>query len=100
MTVTVRKDGAKLTVIPEGKLVTGAAPEFEKAVMDNISGVTELVFDFGRLDYTASVGLRILLTCAKLMKKQGSMKVINVTPPVMEVLGYTGLSEALDVTPA
>ena len=46
MTVNVQKDGTKLIVLAEGKLSTTAAQEFEKALKDNINGVTELIFDF------------------------------------------------------
>ena len=98
MKVNALKDGTKLTVTAEGKLGTTAAPEFEKAVRDNISGVTELVFDFGKLEYLASAGLRVLLSSAKVMKKQGSMKIINVTPPVMDVFTFTGMADVLDIT--
>lgn len=97
MSAAVQKEGVKLTVFPEGKIVTATAPELENAVKDNMEGVTELVFDFARLDYTASVGLRILITSAKMMNKRGTMKVIHVKPNVMEVLKYTGLKDALDV---
>ena len=97
MTVNALKDGTKLTVTVEGKLGTTSAPELEKAVKDNISGVTELVFDFGKLEYMASAGLRILLSSAKVMKKQGSMKIIHVAPPVMEVFTFTGMADVLDI---
>lgn len=97
MTVNVQKDDTKLTVFAEGKLGTTAAPELEKAVKNNISGVTELVFDFGKLDYMASAGLRVLLSSAKVMKKQGSMKIINVTKPVMDVFTFTGMADVLDI---
>ena len=97
MTVDVQKDGTKLVVTAEGKLGTTSAPELEKAVKDNIDGVTELVFDFGKLEYMASAGLRILLSSAKIMRKQGSMKIINVTPSVMDVFTFTGMADALDI---
>ncbi len=100
MTVTAQKDGDKLTVTAEGKLGTTAAPELEKAVKDNISGVTDLVFDFGKLDYMASAGLRVLMSAAKVMKKQGSMKIINVTTPVMDVFTFTGMADVLDIEKA
>ena len=100
MTVNTQKDGTKLTVSAEGKLGTTAAPELEKAVKNNISGVTELVFDFGKLEYMASAGLRVLLSAAKVMKKQGSMKIINVTQPVMDVFTFTGMADVLDIEPA
>ena len=97
MTVNAIKDGTKLTITAEGKLGTTSAPELEKAVKDNISGVTELIFDFGKLEYMASAGLRVLLSSAKVMKKQGSMKIINVTPPVMDVFTFTGMADVLNI---
>ena len=100
MTVNAIKDGTKLTITAEGKLGTTSAPELEKAVKDNIGGVTELVFDFADLEYMASAGLRVLLSSAKVMKKQGSMKIINVTPPVMDVFTFTGMADVLDIEQA
>ncbi len=100
MTVNTQKDGTKLTVAAEGKLGTTSAPELEKVLKDNINGVTELVFDLGKLEYMASAGLRVLLSAAKVMKKQGSMKIINVTPPVMDVFTFTGMADVLDIEQA
>ena len=45
----------------------------------------------------ASAGLRVLLSAAKVMKKQGSMKIINVTAPVMEVFEFTGMADVMDI---
>lgn len=97
MNVTTNLEGTKLTVAVEGKLGTTSAPELEKAVRTNLNGVTELVFDFEKLEYMASAGLRVILSAAKVMKKQGSMKIINVTEPVMEVFTFTGMADALDI---
>ncbi len=72
MTVNALKDGTKLTIIAEGKLGTTSAPALEKALKDNIGGVSELVFDFAGLEYLASAGLRVLLSSAKKMRKQGT----------------------------
>ena len=100
MTVNALKDGTKLTITAEGKLGTTSAPELEKALKDNIGGVDELIFDFAELEYMASAGLRVLLSAGKVMKKQGSMKIINVTPPVMDVFIFTGMADVLDIEPA
>jgi anti-sigma B factor antagonist len=97
MTVTTNLDGTKLTVAVEGKLGTTSATEFEKAVKANIDGITELVFDFEKLEYIASAGLRVLLSTAKVMKKQGSMKIIHVTEPVMDVFTFTGMADVMDI---
>lgn len=97
MTVTTNLEGSRLTVAVEGKLGTTSAPELEKAVKNNISGVTELVFDFEKLEYMASAGLRVLLSAAKVMKKQGTMKIIHVTDPVMDVFTFTGMADVMDI---
>ena len=97
MTVTTKLEGTRLTVSAEGKMGTTSTPEFEKAVRDNIDGITELVFDLEKLDYMASAGLRILLSAAKVMKKQGSMKIIHVTESMMEVFTFTGMADVMDI---
>lgn len=97
MTVTTDLDGTKLTVAVEGKLGTTSAAELEKAVKANIDGITELVFDLEKVDYIASAGLRVLLSTAKVMKKQGSMKIIHVTEPVMDVFTFTGMADVMDI---
>ena len=98
MTVNALREGTKLTVIAEGKLGTTSAPELEKALKNNISGVNELIFEFAKVDYLASAGLRVLLSAGKVMKKQGTMKIINVTEPVMEVFTFTGMADVMDIT--
>ncbi|MCR5211696.1 MAG: STAS domain-containing protein [Lachnospiraceae bacterium] len=97
MTVTTDLDGTKLTVAVEGKLGTTSATELEKAVKANIDGITELVFDFEKLEYITSAGLRVLLSTAKVMKKQGSMKIIHVIEPVMDVFTFTGMADVMDI---
>ena len=86
-----------MTVFAEGRLGTPSAAELEKAVRENIGGVTELVFDFEKLEYMASAGLRVLLSAAKVMKKQGSMKIIKVSPAVMDVFTFTGMADLMDI---
>ena len=97
MTVTTNLEGSKLTVHAEGRLGTPSASELENAVRNNINGVTELVFDFEKLEYMASAGLRVLLSAAKVMKKQGSMKIIRVSPAIMDVFTFTGMADFLDI---
>jgi anti-sigma B factor antagonist len=97
MNVNAIKDGTKLTITAEGKLGTTSAPKLEKALKSNIDGVTELVFDLAGLEYMASAGLRVLLSAARVMRKQGRMKIINVSEPVMEVFTFTGMADAFDI---
>ena len=97
MNITTNLEGTKLTVAVEGKLGTTSASELEKALKNSINGVTELVFDLEKLEYMASAGLRVLLASAKVMKKQGTMKIVNVTEPVMDVFTFTGMADVMDV---
>ena len=99
MTVSTNREGEKLIVYAEGRLGTPSAGELEKAVRDNIGGVTELVFDFEKLEYMASAGLRVLLSAAKVMQKQGSMKIVKVSPAVMDVFTFTGMADLMDIEP-
>ena len=100
MTVNTNREGEKLTVSLEGKLGTTSAGDLEKAVKDNIEGVKELVIDLEKTEYMASAGLRVILSVAKIMKQQGSMKVINVPASVMNVFQFTGMADMLDIEAA
>lgn len=90
-------DGHKLTVALSGRLDTITSPDLEKCLADSLQGVTELIMDFAGLDYISSAGLRVLLMSQKTMTGKGSMKVIHVQDPIMEVLEVTGFSEILSI---
>ena len=97
MTINVNKEGEKLTIIPEGRIDTVTAPEFSKAIDDNIEGVKDLVIDFEKLEYISSAGLRVLLTAQKTMTKAGSMKLIHVADVIMDVFNITGFADILTI---
>ncbi|MBP3815301.1 MAG: STAS domain-containing protein [Firmicutes bacterium] len=93
------KDGV-LTVALAGRLDTTTAPELESSIQESISDVKDLIFNFGELEYISSAGLRVLLSTQKIMSKQGSMIVKNVSEPVMEVFEVTGFSDILTIETA
>ena len=62
-----------------------------------LTGITELVFDFEKLEYISSAGLRILLANQKIMNKQGSMVIKNVNEVIAEVFEVTGFADILTV---
>ena len=97
MNIEQTKNGSALTIAPEGYLDTATAPEL-KAVLDTaLVGVTELTFDFEKLEYISSSGLRLLLFAQKAMDRQGSMKVIHANETVMEIFEVTGFSDFLTI---
>lgn len=97
MTINSSLEGTKLTLAVEGRLDTVTAPELENAVMDKINDVDELVFDFEKLQYISSAGLRVLLSGQKIMNAKGKMTVKNVSDDINEIFSITGFSDILTI---
>ena len=97
MQTLFNKENEKLTISVSGRVDTTTAPEFEKAIFDNIEGVNELVLDLKDMPYTSSAGLRVLLKAQKAMKAKGGMKLTNVCDDVMEVLEMTGFADIMTI---
>ena len=87
--------GKELAVALEGRLDTTTAPQLETEIKEGLSGVENLVFDFAKLEYISSAGLRVLLFAQKIMNKQGRMVVKNSSEEVKEIFEVTGFSEIL-----
>ena len=96
MTLNQNKEGDTFKITVEGRLDTNTSPELEAALKE-LEGVKKLIFDFEKLEYISSAGLRILLACQKKMNLQGSMVVKNVNAQVREVLDITGFSDILTI---
>lgn len=97
MVIQKTKCGSALTLALEGRLETTTAPELEAVLKEELEGLTTLIFDFSKLEYISSAGLRVLLAAQKAMSKQGSMKVVNVNDIITEIFEITGFSEILTI---
>lgn len=97
MNLTKTQNGTELTIALEGRLDTTTAPELEETLKASAAGITALVFDFEKLEYISSAGLRVLLAAQKTMNAQGTMTVKNVCADIMEVFEITGFSEVLTI---
>jgi len=95
LNISKRTDGKKLTITVEGRLDTTSAPQLEEIVRSQIGDSETLVFDFEKLDYISSAGLRVLLAAQKIMNKQGKMVVKNVSEEVKEIFEVTGFCDIL-----
>ena len=82
---------------PEGKLDTVTAPDLENAVKECLNEITVLKFDFEKLEYISSAGLRVLLSAQKAMNEKGEMELFNVNDSVMEIFNVTGFSDILTI---
>ncbi|MBQ7740101.1 MAG: STAS domain-containing protein [Eubacterium sp.] len=95
--VEKKSEGKNVTLVLSGRLDTSTAPELDAQVTSSIEGTENLVFDFAQLDYISSAGLRVLLSALKMMSKQGSMKITNVSESVREIFDITGFSDILTI---
>ena len=96
MTITTQENGNNTTIAVEGRLTALNSDEFGNEVKRLIGTIQNLIFDFDKLEYVSSSGLRVLLFAQKEMNKRGSMKIINVSEEVYDVMvdvGFTGISE-------
>ena len=97
MEITKTLEDSTLTVALSGRLDTNTAPDLSETLDQSLEGVKELVLDFENLDYISSAGLRVLLSAQKKMRKQGSMKLVNVSEVVNEIFEVTGFLTILKI---
>jgi anti-sigma B factor antagonist len=97
MTIQKTQNGKTLEIALEGRLDTMTAPELEAELKQSMPDADSLIFDFSKLDYISSAGLRVLLSAHKTMSPKGGMKIVHVNEVVQEVLDVTGFSDILTV---
>lgn len=97
MNIDKKRNGSELYIELTGRLDTTTAPQLESELKHNISGVERLVFDFIKLEYLSSAGLRVLLSAQKVMNKQGEMVIKNVNETIADIFEVTGFSDILTI---
>ena len=97
MTINCKQNGSALEIALEGRLDTMTAPELEAALSKSLNDAQSLTFDFGKLEYISSAGLRVLLSAHKAMSAKGGMTVKNVNEIVQEVFDVTGFADILNI---
>lgn len=98
--MTIEKDlkGSELTVTVTGRVDTATSPKLEAALEESLSDVSSLVFDFKKLEYISSAGLRVLLSAQKKLQAAGGRMVVkNLGETINEIFFITGFSEILTV---
>ena len=83
----------------EGRLDTVAAPALQDAVDEEIGNAAAFVFDFKKLEYLSSAGLRILLTTQQTMEETGrpDVTVQGANADILGVFAVTGFDSVLNV---
>lgn len=82
-----------------GGRLDAAQVETAEATLGDASGAVTL--DLTELEYIASAGISVVLTLFKRLKSNGgSLRLINLTPHVLNVFRYAGLDQVLNIEPA
>lgn len=98
MTITLNKENKKLTVLIEGWLDTVAAPELGK-VIDAAEDFDTLVFDFEKLEYISSSGLRQVAAAYKKCRDiTADFSIINANKEVMSIFELTALDKKIKIS--
>ena len=97
MTIDQYKNDTEMRIALTGRLDTISSPELEAIISNELDGVIDLTLDLKGLDYISSAGLRVLLRAQKKMAAVGTMKLIGVSPMIMEIFEITGFSEILTI---
>lgn len=95
--VTYLKD-AVTYIEAEGKLDIYSAPDYLEKVKEylQLRYTRELVLDFSKITYVASIGLRAILELYNLMQnRRGILKLKNVNENILNSIRYTGFDKFL-----
>lgn len=95
MKIKEKTDGNSVTFCVEGNLNTTTAPLLEERLGIVTADTTEVVFDFSKLDYISSAGLRTMMLVCKRIGSDGIVKVKDANEMIQDVLYTTGFSEVI-----
>lgn len=98
MQITKKRSEGMLTVQIEGRIDTTTSPVLEGELKHSVTNEIDcLIFDFDKVEYMSSAGIRVIMAADKVMRKQGEMKLINVNDEIMEIFDMTGLIDLLTI---
>ena len=96
MKIEKKLEGNNLTISLEGRLDTNTVTDLENEISD-LNGIESITFDFEKLEYISSSGLRLVLKC----KKEVDMtKIINCSTEIYEIFNMTGFTEMMQIEKA
>ena len=95
MEIISRTEGNKVTMEITGWLDTQTAPQLEEELSKLSDEATSLVFDFAKLEYISSAGLRQVVAAYKKMQQKEGFKIINISDEVYDVFKLTGFDQKI-----
>jgi anti-sigma B factor antagonist len=104
--VVHRSEDGDLSVLSlEGYLDAHTAPQFEKAIQDELdAGRVRLIVDGAQLKYISSAGLGVFMSFIEEVRdKGGDIKICSLVPKVrqiFDILGFHAIYDMVDSRPA
>ena len=95
MEIVKKTEGNKATLEIRGWLDTQTAPQLEEELSKLSDEATSLVFDFAKLEYISSAGLRQVVAAYKKMQQKEGFKIINISDEVYDVFKLTGFDQKI-----
>ena len=96
--VNAKTEGGTLVIELSGRVDSANTAAVEAAIAaEKARPHSSIVIDAERLEYISSAGLRILL---RIRKEDSSLKIVNVSSEVYEILDMTGFTEMITVEKA
>lgn len=97
MTLNKKEEDGRITIEVDGWLDVETTPQLH-TYMEELPETKYLVFDFAKLEYISSAGVREVVAAYRRQKEaDGSFSVVNVSVDVMDVFHMTGLDKKLDI---
>ena len=97
MEIVSKTEENKVTMEISGWLDTQTSPQLGEALSKLDDSVTSLVFDFSKLEYISSAGLRQVISAYKKMAGKDGFKIINVSEEVFDVFRLTGFDQKIQI---
>ena len=97
MEIVSKTEGNKVTMEITGWLDTQTSPQLGEELSKLDDSVTSLVFDFAKLEYISSAGLRQVISAYKKMTGKDGFKIINVSDEVFDVFRLTGFDQKIQI---
>lgn len=97
-----RLDQNGITVfIFDGRLDTSATPKIDQAFSAAFAeGTRKFIWDFEKLTYISSDGLRSILHALKRVGDEGQLAICSAKPMVMDLFDISGFKSLLTILPA
>ena len=96
MTIDKKLENAKLTLALSGRLDTNTSPALAES-LEQESGYTDIVFDFAKLEYLSSAGIRLLFTCRKKLGGAEHIVIKNCNEVIREIFRVTGFERQITI---